>query len=420
MKRVFTVLAATVFAGCVNFAAFGLEWPQYRGPEGDGISKENIKLGPGAKVVWKAPMPNGFSSFTVANGQAYTQIGTGPTETVVAVDAATGKPRWTLNVDNVNYQKGGDSGAQDNKGGDGPRSTPVVSDGKVYVYSSGMTLYCIDAKAGKTAWKHDMIEEFGGKNIAWSNAISPVVDGDLVYVSCGGSGQSFVAFKKATGEVAWKSGTETNTHATPVVATLFDVKQVIFFVKSGLVSVDAATGQELWRHPFKFSTSTAASPVVCGKDIVYCSAGYDVGGGACKISKSGSGFTATELYYIKGNKNIPNHWSTPVYKDGYLYGMFSFKRYGVGPLKCVEAATGKIMWEQPNFGAGNVILANNRLVALADDGQVYIVDPTPTGYKELGKAQVVAGKCWSTPALADGKIYVRSTKEGACLDVSGK
>jgi len=192
---------------------------------------------------------------------------------------------------------------------------------------------------------------------------------------------------------------------------------VIFFCQSGLVSVAAKDGKALWKFPYDFKTSTAASPVVCG-DIVYCSAGYGVGGGACKITRSGNGFTATGLYQVPGNKMIANHWSTPVFKDGYLYGMFSFKDYGKGPLKCVEVPTGKVKWEQPGFGAGQVILVNDKILALSDKGDLAVVQATPTAYKELARTKAVNGKCWSTPALANGRIYVRSTKEGVCLDVN--
>ena len=106
------------------------------------------------------------------------------------------------------------------------------------------------------------------------------------------------------------------------------------------------------------------------------------GGGACKITKNGDAFTAKEIWRTPGNKEVANHWSTPVYKDGYLYGMFSFKRYGVGPVKCVEVATGKVMWDQPGFGAGNVILAHDKLLALADDGELVAIDPVPPAIRK--------------------------------------
>jgi outer membrane protein assembly factor BamB len=193
---------------------------------------------------------------------------------------------------------------------------------------------------------------------------------------------------------------------------------VIFFLQSGLLSVATTSGRALWNFPVKYNVSTAASPVVSG-DTVYCGAGYNVGGAACKITKTARGFQATELWRISGNKQVVSHWSTPVCKDGYLYGMFSFKKYGTGPLKCVQVATGKIAWEKPGFGAGNVILVGDRLLALADDGRMVIVEATPEGYHEVARTKVLNGKCWSTPALSDGHIFVRSTKEGACLALTG-
>jgi outer membrane protein assembly factor BamB len=217
--------------------------------------------------------------------------------------------------------------------------------------------------------------------------------------------------------VVWKAQDERITHATPVVAKILGMPQVIFFMQSGLVAVHPRTGALLWRFPFRYQTSTASSPVVAG-DIVYCSAGYGVGGAACKLTKSDGRFIATQMWKIAGDKQVANHWSTPVCKDGYLYGMFSFKKYGAGPLKCVELATGQIKWEQPGFGAGQVILVDGHVLALTDDGQLVVVEATPDAYKEISRAKVVQGKCWSTPTLSNGRIYARSTREGVCLDVS--
>lgn len=428
MTRTFPCIAivTALFCGTPTAVMSAADWPAYRGANHDGISTDTLNLpwpAAGPKVIWKVPTTNGFSSFTVSGGEAFTQVSRdmdgAEREVCVALDAETGKEIWAAAVDRANYQNGGDAGAVDNKGGDGPRSTPVVDDGLVYVLSTNLLLNCLDVKTGKTVWTQNLIKEYAGHNVGWGNAASPVIDGDLLFVAAGGAGESFLGLNKKTGQVVWKSGSEKITHATPVVATILGVRQVIFFVQSGLVSVAPDSGKELWRYPFQYSTSTAISPVVCG-DIVYCSAGYDVGGGACKIAKAGDALTATQIWRIPGNKFVANHWSTPVYKDGYLYGMFSFKRFGVGPLKCVEVASGKIAWQQPGFGAGNVILVNGKLLALTDDGQLVAIDPTPGEYREIARYKAIEGKCWSTPAMSNGRIYVRSTKEGACLDLAGK
>jgi outer membrane protein assembly factor BamB len=287
------------------------------------------------------------------------------------------------------------------------------------VLTQDLILHCLDGQTGKAVWTKDLVKDHAGRNIPWKSAASPVIDGDLVFLGGGGPGQSLLAVHKKTGQVVWKGHDETITHSTPVVATILGERQVIFFVKSGLLSVSAKDGKALWRFPFDFRVSTAISPIVSG-DIVYCSAGYDVAGGACKISRDGDQFTATELWKISGNRDVANHWSTPVCRDGYLYGMFSFKKFGTGPLKCVELATGKVKWEQSGFGAGNVILVNNQILALTDYGELVVVAATPEAYKELARAKVIAGKCWSTPALSEGRIFVRSTQEGACLDVTGR
>ena len=150
---------------------------------------------------------------------------------------------------------------------------------------------------------------------------------------------------------------------------------------------------------------------------VYCSAGYGVGAGAYRVKKSRRGFV-TEQLWRKPNRLI-NHWSTPVSKDGYLYGMFSFKKYGTGPIKCVDVRTGQVKWSVNGFGPGNCIAVGDHLLALSDKGEVVVIKAKPDKYKELYRADVLDGKCWSTPSFSNGRLYVRSTKEGACLDFSG-
>ena len=412
---------ALLAAGAVSIAD---EWSQYRGPDGAGIASEKIATtwpAAGPKRFWRAETTAGFSSLALGDGKAFTvvarSVAGSPAEVCIALDATSGKELWATPTGNAKYQGGGDSGTDDNKGGDGPRSTPAVSGNRVYVYSSDMVLHCLDAATGKPVWKKDIIAEFGGKNLGWKSAMSPRIDGDLVYVAGGGAGQSMLAFNKGSGATAWKTGDEIATHATAVVATIQGVRQVIFLMQSGLVAREARSGKSLWTFPFTWRTCTGCSPIVAG-DIVVCSAGYDVGGAACKVVRNSAGFEAKELWRVKGNGAVASLWSTPVQKDGCLYGMISFKRFGNGPLKCVDVQTGAVKWEQPGFGAGQVLLAGNYLVALSDDGEVVLVDPSPSGYKEISRFKAVEGKCWSSPALSQGRLYVRSTKEGACFDLA--
>jgi len=403
------------------------DWPAYRGPNSDGISTETGIAtkwpAAGPKKMWTTPTPLGFSSFTVAGGKAYTVVTRdfqgAPQETVVALNADTGKELFSFAIGIAKYDGGGDSGTPTNKGGDGARSTPTLDGGKVYAISANLAVVCHDAATGKRIWARNIKNEHAGVQIRWQSAASPVIDGNLLFMAGGGPGQALLALDKNTGKTVWKGQDDVMTHSTPAVATILGVRQVIFFTKRGLVSVVPATGSVLWRYDFPWSTSTAISPVVCG-DIVYCSAGYGVGAGAVKLTKTGSAFTATEIYRVSGTKPLANHWSTPVFNDGYLYGMFQFKEYGSGALKCVEAATGKVIWEKEGFGPGNVTLVDGHLLALSDDGQLVLVEATPKAYTEVARAKVLSGKCWSTPIFSGGRVYARSTKEGICLDLSSK
>ncbi len=338
-------------------------------------------------------------------------------EVILAVDASTGKERWTFPLGPVKFESGGDSGTPDNKGGTGPGSTPSIDGGRVYVMSAKLKLVCLDSKTGKEVWSRDLMKEHAGRNIMWFNAASPLIDGDLVFVAGGGEGQALLGIDKKTGEVVWKGQDDKMTHATPVAATVLGTRQIIFFTQKGLVSVVPKSGEVLWRYDFLFKTSTAASPVVAG-DLIYCSAGYGVGAASVKITKEDGKLKATELWTMPGK--LMNHWSTPIFKDGYLYGMFGFKEYGACPLKCVELLTGNEMWSQPGFGPGNVTLVGDQLVALGDAGQLVMVEATPKAYNELARAKVITGKCWSTPSVSGGKVFLRSTKEGVCIDLSGR
>ena len=399
-----------IFISCS--VAWADAWPQYRGALGDGKSSESIGSVGEPKEVWKVPTSLGFSSFAVANGRAFTQIQVNDQETILALDANSGSKLWSKPLGASDWRGGGGAGTPDNKGGDGPRSTPSTDGDHVFVYDAHLLLSCYDAKTGDLLWKRDVLEEFAGRNIKWHNATSPLLDGDKIYVGGGGAKQSFLAFDKNTGKAIWKSGDEEITHATPTLTSIDGKKQIIFFVQSGLVSVDPESGNELWRQKYDFSVSTAASPLAEG-NLVYCSAGYGVGAGLYEVS----GNSTTERVWRKPSK-LMNHWSTPVVHDGHLYGIFEFKKYGKAPLNCVELKTGKIKWSKKGFGPGNCILVGDKIVVLSDAGELVIAKAQTNKYEELSRTDVLEGKCWSTPAYSDGRVYIRSTVEGACLELT--
>ncbi|MDC0066457.1 PQQ-like beta-propeller repeat protein [Verrucomicrobia bacterium] len=314
------------------------DWPQYHGINSNRTTEEKIPNtdwdSKEPKKLWSAMTPTGFSSMILADGAAYTNISEEidgiPSEVCISFDANTGETRWKANLDLWRVDNGGgNAGTRDNKGGDGPRTTPSYSDGKVYAYTSDMRLICLSAEDGEEVWSVEVIKSHKGRNIRWENAAAPLIEGDLVIVQGGGPGQSFLAFDKSNGKTKWKSGDYLMTHATPIASDINQQRQILFFTQKGIVSINPKNGKELWMHKFPYKVSTAASAVV-EDNIVYFAAGYGVGSTAIEIANDNS---TKELWFLEGNKPVTNHWSTPLVKDGYLYGMFGFKEYGDGPPK---------------------------------------------------------------------------------------
>jgi outer membrane protein assembly factor BamB len=413
---------AVAMAGPVVTAA---DWTEYRGAASDGRSAEvgiAGKFTAQPKLAWKVPVGEGFGTFAVAGDRAYLFMDRGGKETIAAFDAKTGTEKWATAVD---------GSISDRQGGSNPRSTPAIDGDNVYVLSVNLKLVCLDAASGRAKWTKDIKADMGGQELKWGNAASPVLDGDHIYVGGGGSGKSMIAFNKTTGAVVWATGNEKITHASPVPATIHGVKQVIFFMQSGLVSLDAASGKELWKASFPFKVSTAASPIVGTgdeADIVYCSAGYDVGTAAFKISKDGDSFAAKELYFLKsdGQKggNV-HHWSTPIYHAGHIYGIFGFKDYagkrgqGGGPVGCLELKTGQFKWKQPGFGSGGgTVFVDGHILVQGDAGKLSLIEATPDGFKEKASVDLPGEKFWCAAIVANGKIYARSKTEAFCFDLT--
>jgi outer membrane protein assembly factor BamB len=410
------------------------DWPQYRGPNHDGISLETIRTNwseAAPRPVWTVPLDPALSSLAVGGGRVFTQVrrrlSDQDQEFCVALDAATGQELWvSAPLDIADYPNGG-VGPDD-----GPRSTPSVDGDRVYVLTSYLRMVCLDAATGQEIWSKDLQAEFGGSVIAWQNAASPLIEDDRVFVNGNGQNQRLLALRKQDGSVAWKGQNDGMTHATPVAATLGGVRQILYFAQSGLVSVAPDTGSVLWRFPLNYnSTSVAASPIVAG-DLVYGSRAYPsslsaakAGAVVVRVANPAGSFSASQVWY-KTNQ-LMNHWCTPVHYNGHLYGMYG---QGLLEFKCVHLATGDQKWSVTGFGYGSVLAVDRYILALSESGKLVLLDPNPNAYTELARYQALDGshssipglyvKCWNVPAVSNGRIYIRSTTEAVCLDVAPK
>ena len=212
------------------------------------------------------------------------------------------------------------------------------------------------------------------------------------------------------------------THATPVAVDIAGIRQVIFVEQTGLVSILPDTGTTLWRFPISSYVIFSTSPIVAG-NVVYYSAPAGTGAAAAVVQASEGKFTVAKLWRTIANNR--NHWATPVHHEGYLYGPCGYGGMGVynqyiGYLKCLDINTGVTLWTQTNIVNGTVLLAGGKLLALAQKGELTLVDPNPEEYRELGRFQAVKGLCWNVPAIANGRLYIRSSSQIACFDVAPK
>jgi len=399
---------------CLRFLAFCLiasvviaaDWPQFRGPNRDGISPEAAVLkswpASGPKVLWKVPIGEGYSQVVSAKGRLFTFSGQGSDEIAAALDAATGKQIWRVRIDNK-YEDGQ---------GNGPRSTPTVDGDLVYVLSPRGKLAALKTANGQVAWQHDLRAEYGANPPQWGVSTSPLVEGKLLVVNVGGAGnKSIIAFDKKNGKPVWTSQNDAAGYSAPIAITVRGVRQIIVFTADAIVSVSPKNGKLFWRTPWKTDYDVnAATPVFFPPDKLFVSSGYGTGSTLFQIRVADGGATAVEVWKSRGMKN---QFSSSVLHDGILYG-FDDKTF-----KAIDAATGNERWKQRGFGHGSLILAGGHLIVLSDDGKLALVEATPEEYRELGSAQVLKGKCWTSPSLADGRLYVRNEEQLIAFDWKG-
>lgn len=405
--------AGFVRAAPVESPTAGADWPQFLGPArdgvygGDDVAADWGKSGP--PVVWQRDVGHGFSGPVVVGGRLVLFHRAGDREVIDCLDALTGNPVWT-----------GDGPAtyRDDFGFDpGPRATPTIADGKVYTFGAQGVLTSRELAGGKPVWSVDTAADFGAPKGFFGMACSPLVEGGLVILNVGGrGGAGVVAFDAATGRVRWKATDDEAGYASPVAATVHGARRVFAFTGNGLAVLDPADGTVVsrfaWRAPIRASVN-AATPLVIG-DAVFLSSSYNAGAVLFGVAADGS---VKPVW--SGDESLSNHYATSVHRDGFLYGFHGRQEQGPS-LRCVELATGKVQWEEPNFGAGTVTLAGDRLLVLTEKGQLIIAPATPDGFERAAKAQVLPFDCRAHPALAQGRLYARSKDKLVCVDLRGE
>jgi outer membrane protein assembly factor BamB len=388
---------------CLGGDILGADWPQFLGPQRNGISTETGLLhswgDKGPPLLWKQKVGEGFSGPVVAKGRLILLHRLGDEEVVESLDAVTGKGQWKFSYPTA-YNDQIDKG-------DGPRSTPVASGNRVYTLGAEGKLHCLELDSGKKVWERSLNEEYKVKQNFFGVGTTPLVEGNLVLVNVGVKGAGIVAFDKDTGKEKWKATEDGPSYSSPVAATIDKVRLAIFFTRQGIVLLEPETGkvryQKRWRATYD-TTVNAATPTVVG-NLLFFSASYGTGAILLRVTNKG----VEEVW--QSEEAISSHYNTSVHHDGYLYGIDG-RQEGGARLRCIELKTGKVQWTQKPFGCASLILADGQLIALTEKGDLVLLAPSPKGYQEKARAHVLTFPCRAEMALADGRLYAR---DGAML-----
>ncbi len=411
MHRMWTLTVAAALLAAVGCGAVADDWPQWRGPNRDDVSRETglLKQWPagGPPLAWKATgLGEGYSGVSVVAGRVYTMGDVNGSSSVLALNASNGQIVWTAKVG----QPGGGGGYP------GPRCTPTVDSGMVYAIAQNGEIVCLKADAGAEVW-HANMNTFGGRMMSgWGYSESPLIDGDKMVCTPGGGGGTVLALNKKTGQPIWQSKelTDSASYSSLVMATIGGAKQYIVLTDASVAGIAASSGKVLWRANRPGRTAVIPTPVV-KEGIVFVTSGYGVGCNAFKVT----GSSAQELY---ANTLMVDHHGGVVLVGDYLYGHSDSRGW-----VCMKLSNGEVAWadRQNAPGKGSITFADGRLYLRAEGGAgtVALAEATPTGYKEISRFEQPdrSGKnSWPHPVIANGRMYIRDQDVLLCYDVKAK
>jgi outer membrane protein assembly factor BamB len=416
MKARWLLVVAGV-VGVLGGAAGAADWPQWRGPQRDGTSRETGLLEEwpreGPRLLWqRKDVGEGYATPAVVGDRIYLLGNKGMAdEFVQALSVRDGRQVWATRLGRV-----GPNMAMQFPGA---RSTPTVDGELLFALSSDGELACLETAGGKVRWRKNVRTEFGGKCGWWAYSESPLVDGDVLVCSPGGSDATLVALHKKTGDVLWKAALPEGDiagYASAIVVEAAGVKQYVQFLQKGVVGVDARTGKLLWRYAQTAQRSRANIVTPVAHDGCVYTASGEAGGGLVKLKAHQGAVEAEQLYCLK---NLPASIGGSVRVGEYLYGT-----NGRG-LLCAEFATGNLKWQDKCIGRGAVCYADGRLYVHGENGQVALVEATPAAYREKGRftppdqPQYTRRdeKAWAYPVVANGRLYIRDQGSLWCYDV---
>ena len=392
------------------------DWPQFRGPNRDGISKETglLRVWPegGPQVLWSLPVNQGYAAAAIHDGRVYFHdYDSASSEWLAkAVNLDDGQELWTYRETRRIRPNHGIT-----------RTVPAVDAEYVFSLDPKATFHAFDAASGKELWRKNLVQEYGTKIPPWYNGQCPLIEDDRVLIAPGGQAL-VVAFDKASGEELWRAPNPEGwpmSHASLMPAKLGGVDQYLYATLFGAHGIAAADGDLLWHFPFKFNVSASPSPLAFDAERVYVTAGYDSGGAMFRV-KNGGGTFSTEEIFVHAANEWNSEVQTPIVHDGHMFAVGKKRR---GLFTCLDQ-DGEQVWTsdgKASFGLGSFILADGMFFILeGKTGMLRLVEASTKEYKELASAQVLGGHdVWAPLALSEGKLVIRDLEKMVCLQVKG-
>ncbi len=445
------VVAVSAYAQSkLNRPQAGSDWPAFLGPTADSKSTETGILTrwppAGPPLVWQLELGSGYCMPAIADGRLFQFDRVAGSARLRALDRRTAKLLWTFEYPS----DFADLYGYDN----GPRSSPVVNDGRVYIFGAEGMLHCLAAATGKLVWKIDTAAQFGVIQNFFGVGSTPVVEGDLLIVQIGGSpeqskrvppgrlnlvegnGSGVVAFDKKTGEVRYKITNELASYATPKLATIAGRRWCFVFARGGLVGFEPLSGKVDFEFPWRAGTleSVNASDPVVKNDQVFISETYGPGSALLRVSP-GQALVVWSDADKRRDKSMQTHWNTAIELDGYLYGS-SGRHTENAELRCIEWASGKVMWSVPDLTRASLLYADGHFVCLSEDGTLRLLKVNPQKYEpvaevvlrgaagsagseafDFGPPRLLKYPAWAAPILSHGLLYVRGADRLICLEL---
>jgi outer membrane protein assembly factor BamB len=402
---------AAFFLLCLSLHGKDLSWPNWLGPNHDGtLDSFAFRVPPKGKdyaVAWTVKVGRGWASPVCDSGTLVLHERDGENEVLRAMDPETGKMRW-----HFSYR----SGYQDSFGmEDGPRSTPAISDGIVVSHGPQGLVHAVSVKDGALRWKVDLAEKFSSPKGFFGRCSSPLVVGERVMFDVGGQNAGMVALELKTGKVAWSSTSYGNDYSSSVPFATNSETLVLSFMREGFLALNAKTGKEVFferfRSPINASVN-AASPVVVG-NRVFLSSCYDVGAGLWDYKENPAGAGDFNILWKKRDA-LDCHYSSPVASGDFVYGFHG--RQERGPvLRCISLNDGKVMWEAPAMGAGNLLRAKDKLLVLSENGELIVVEASPKSFRVLHRQQILGTGARAHFSLANARLFARDQRRLVCL-----